>query len=290
MAQPQARRTTTRAASVLSTATSETPLASREARIPSHYFLPPTVPSPFTGSLEASFDAILDFARIHPELRLLTTALLEDVDGSTNWPLLIQEALVKGGNGRELLEDFLFLVTRTLLPEQIAENRGLMYKMYMAKRNLAIRVTLRYDMVREWHKGDHSQNMVVESRVPHSPPLVPPAPVSNGLYPGRRAFLPNIMPTLIAATVAGGYTTKKMGDAMKHHVTGLDKWLLLKDDEVRRWDGRRLLIGVASVVLQWQWLRRNTEMLADMEVRMWESLDARADESEWVRDTRMHEQ
>jgi hypothetical protein len=37
----------------------------RVVSLPAHYNLPPTVPSPFIGTLEASLDAILDFGISH---------------------------------------------------------------------------------------------------------------------------------------------------------------------------------------------------------------------------------
>jgi hypothetical protein len=145
MAQSTQTRRTTRAVSTVSTAVSEddvsilsiaTTTATNHTRLPPPYILPPTVPSPFEGTLEASLDAILEMARIHPEMLPLCTILLRDVDRSTDWRFLFTTILRENANGkgRELLEELLFLVTRKLLPEQIAENRDLMRRMYTEKR------------------------------------------------------------------------------------------------------------------------------------------------------------
>ena len=186
--------------------------------------------------------------------------------------------------GREALEAILFLVTRKLLPEQIKENRDLMYRMYSAKRGSSLRITLRYDMHREWTKRSNAHHIVVESCPPSYPAHAPPPPLLNAAYPDRPPLMPNIIPTLIVAPVAEGYPTKKLAEAMKHHGTELDRWLLLSDEEVEAWDARRLVLGAASAVIMWQWVREGTEMLGEMEVRGWGELEGRAEECAWVRD------
>ena len=52
--------------------------------------------------------------------------------------------------------------------------------------------------------------------------------------------MPNIWPTLIAAPQVG-YPTLGVRDRMKHYITGLDKYLLLTDEEVRRWEDKVLV-------------------------------------------------
>lgn len=186
------------------------------------------------------------------------------------------------------MEEFLFLVTRTLLPEQITENRTLMEKMYSMKKNLSTRVVLRYDTLREWQKRDHSHFVMVDSIPPSIPAIAPPPPVENPLFPDRRPLLPNIIPTLIAAP-AGGWGPKKLVDAMRHHVTELDRFLLLTDEEIASLSGSRLLVMLSAVLMQWKWLRKSTEELAALEANAWEAMDVRADDNELVRDTRSNE-
>lgn len=71
---------------------------------------------------------------------------------------------------------------------------------------------------------------------------------------------------------------------MKHHITDLDNYLLLTDEMVARWSDAMLVGMTSQIVLQWQWLRRNNEVLLDMEVLGWEELEGRADECEWIAD------
>ena len=58
----------------------------------------------------------------------------------------------------------------------------------------------------------------------------------------------------------------------------------MSDEEVEAWDARRLVLGAASAVIMWQWVREGTEMLGEMEVRGWGELEGRAEECAWVRD------
>jgi hypothetical protein len=269
---------------VQSTAPAEaTSVVGHQTKVPEHYVLPPTVPSPFTGTLEASLDALREFARIRPKLIKLTDPLLEEVNSKTNWLDLMSTFLATDKDARALLEELFFLVTRKLLPEQIAENRALMHKMYTEKGKLSKLVILRYDMLRESKKDGKAHSVLVESRAPQSPPLEPPAPVSNPLYPNRSPFLPNIMSTLIAAP-AEGWPSKRMGDNMRHHTTALDGCLMRRDEEVGGWSEAKFLMEAVSVVLQWQWLRENTDRLGDMEVDNFDKLDGTAGENEWVKD------
>ncbi|KAF1977436.1 hypothetical protein BU23DRAFT_410424, partial [Bimuria novae-zelandiae CBS 107.79] len=123
--------------------------------IPSHYFLAPTLPSPFSGTLEASLDAILEFGAAYPSAMPLMDILRAPVDTSTNWSMSLGQVLYLDTGpllpgARMLLEDLFFLVTRQLFPEQIAQNRGVMARLYEAKKSQSIRTILRYDMLLEW--------------------------------------------------------------------------------------------------------------------------------------------
>ena len=249
-------------------------------RIPTHYSLPPTVPSPFEGTLEASLDAVLDWGSENAGTQCVVDALLQPVNTATNWPDLLRTMDLNGGSGskRALLESFLFLVTRTLLPEQIAENRVLMDHLYDRKKQLAIRLVLRYDMLREW-KMDHTWHPMAVASLPPAN-VRPPEPISSSTH---RALMPNIVSTLIVAPV-GGWTTHAVRERMKHHITALDTYLILTDGEVAGWSGD-ILVGMASqIALQWQWLRQNNEVLEEMEIFGWEDLEGRADECEWIAD------
>jgi hypothetical protein len=267
--------------------------------------------------LEASLDAIQEWGRINTTsngtpkkgVQSIVDTLLRPVDPGTNWPILLS-ALQQEENTapewwtRYLTEDVLFLLTRTLLPEQILENRNLMARLYNAKKQLAMRLVLRYDMLRDWkmEAGTHHRDQAVAvASVPPPPSLSKgrvaaaaaatpaPAPVTMGQrakkekekYPFRRPLLPNIIPTLIAAPT-GGFTTHGVRERMKHHVTDLDSYLLLEDDEVGGWTGVKLLGKLCQVVLHWQWLRGNNEVLDGMEVKGWEDLEGKADECEWI--------
>lgn len=275
-------------------------------RIPQHYYLPPTVPSPFFGTLDACHDAIFDWGALNTATTPVKEALLKPVSTETNWPALLNNMIGQVSNAsrtraRFLLEEFLFLVTRTLLPEQIAENRASIGRLYNRKKHLAIRLVLRYDMIREWCLGDGPQG-----RRDMSIPSVPPPSLTqgssafgqpsgrpaNGTQNGngygpillghrRRELMPNIWPTLIAAP-QGGYSTLGVRDRMKHYITGLDKYLLLTDEEVSEWEDKVLVAWASQIVLQWQWLCQSNQTLEDMEVVGWEELDGRAEECEWI--------
>ncbi|KAF3006507.1 hypothetical protein E8E13_004899 [Curvularia kusanoi] len=276
--------------------------AAHPARIPHHYYLPPTVPSPFYGTLEASLDAILEWGLLDAATTPVKEALLQVVSTSTNWPQLLnsafgQESSVKCEQARFLLEELLFLITRTLLPEQIAENRAAMGRLYNRKKHLAIRLVLRYDMVREWMMGEgpvSKRDMSVLSVPPtiiagNSSALAEPVdtPMDEaGEKPRetvykRRELMPNVWPTLIAAP-SKGYPTHGVKDRMKHYITPLDNYLLLTDEEVSQWSDKGLIIRISQIVLQWQWLRQSNETLEEMEIGGWKELDGKAEECEWV--------
>ncbi|KAF1845002.1 uncharacterized protein K460DRAFT_405282 [Cucurbitaria berberidis CBS 394.84] len=273
------------------------PPTTHERRIAAHYTLPPTVPSPFTGTLEASLDAVLAWGHEHTNgTQKIVNALLREVDSMTNWPILLRGMLIDcddgddeaTGRGRRLLEELLFLVTRTLLPEQIAENRAAMARLYDRKKQLAIRLVLRYDMLREWKVDASYHPFPVPSLPP--PPIDPAAqPVSAmkiGHPPGcstRRPLMSNVIATLIAAP-PGGFTTHGVRERMKHYITDLDDYLLLSDDKAAAWSDLVLIGMTSQIVLQWQWLRQNNEMLQEMEVQGWEELDCKADECDWIAD------
>ncbi|KAJ4371124.1 hypothetical protein N0V83_004340 [Neocucurbitaria cava] len=97
----------------------------------------------------------------------------------------------------------------------------------------------------------------------------------------RRPLMPNILSTLIAAP-PGGFTTLAVRERMKHHITDLDDYLLLSDEKVGGWSDVVLVGMTSQIVLQWQWLRQNNEILGDMEVGGWEELEGKADECEWI--------
>jgi hypothetical protein len=199
---------------------------------------------------------------------------------------------------RILVEELIFLITRTLLPEQITENRLAMRRLYERKKQLAIRLVLRYDMLREWTLGEGPVGKR-DLSVASVPPAVPDVSEPRGLVgaikspmkaqdgtPGdeeykRTRSMPNIWPTLVAAP-AEGYTTYGVRERMKHYVTPLDDYLLLTDEQVASWSEKTLVIRASQMVLQWQWLRQKNERLEEMESNGWEELDGRADECEWI--------
>lgn len=185
------------------------------------------------------------------------------------------------------LESLLILLTRTLLPEQIAENRELMARLYDKRKQLAIRLVLRYDMLREWKMDSSCHPIAIASLPPAVPPVPAPAPLTNPgstiPYPYYRPLLPNVWSTLIAAP-AGGFTTHGVRERMKHHVTDLDSYLLLSDADVNGWSDQVLLGMLSQIILQWQWLRQNNAILEEMEKDDYEDLDGRAEECEWIAD------
>lgn len=258
----------------------------RTTRLPSHYSLPPTVPSPFAGTLESSLDAILVWATKYSGTQTIVNTLLQPVDKATNWPLLLQTLYLSHQPtqpSRFVLEDILFLATRRLLPEQVAENRGLMARLYDRKKQLAIRLVLRYDMLREWKMDSAWHPVAVASLpAPEVPGVEYVASQKTGWY-GRRALMPNVISTLIAAP-PGGWTTHAVRERMRHHVTDLDNYLLLSDEEVASWSTETLLSMTSQILLVWQWLRQSNEILEDMEVHGYEELDGKADECEWIAD------
>lgn len=258
-----------------------TPAPGRVVNLPPHYTLPPTHPSPFAGTLEASLDAILDFGLSHNGCTGIVNALLEKVTPRTNWPLLLRDVYVRTG-GRGMLEEILFLVTRTLLPEQIAESRGLMARLYEVKKQLAIRLVLRYDMVQQW-KMDGAWHAIGVASM--EPPVGAMGDIDMGqLNLGqRRPLRRNVIPTLIAAP-EGGWTTHAVRERMKHHVTDLDGYLILSDEVVAGWSDQVLLVMASQIVLQWQWVRDNNEILTEMEIMGYEEFEGRADENDWIVD------
>jgi hypothetical protein len=279
------------------------PSGTQATNVPPHYHLLPTVPSLFTGTLETSLDAILTFNHTHGHasgMREVIDALLRPVSTSTNWPALLRSVYISDTTnnkidahntttGRESLEELLCLVTRTLLPEQITENRSLMARLYERRKHLAIRLVLRYDMLREWKEGT--------SGVASLPPPAASVSVSTArdeeevegghtqvqTQNQRRRLMPNIIPTLIAAP-QGGWTTHAVRKRMKHHITELDEYLLLSDKEIATWSDRTLLGMASQITLQWQWLRGNNAVLEEMELGGYEELEGKAGECEWIAD------
>lgn len=296
---PASRRSGTRglrAISVLSDA-SPRPFTAIQATLPAHYTLPPTAPSPFTGTINASLDAILIWGSRYANTQTIVDTLLREVNTSTNWPHLLRAMYLTSnappGRVRYLLEELLFLVTRTLLPEQIAENRATMARLYDRKKHLAIRIVLRYDMLREWKidahhthnkEGGVRDHAIAVASVAPDLNVAAPAPIAvkrANSFPHRRPLMPNIVPTLIAAP-AGGFTTHGVRERMKHHVTDLDALLLLTDEKVAGCSDFVLVGLVSQIILQWQWLRQSNEILGDMEVGGWGDFDGKADNCEWV--------
>ena len=258
--------------------------------IPAHYHLPPTVPSPYSGTLDASLDAILHFNTQHSLVSRIVTTLLEPPDSSTDWPGFFAEVYEAPlPQARAVMEELFVLATRTLLPEQIAENRATMRRLFERRKQLAYRLLLRYDMLRSWKKeaGVYRESAISIASVE---PGVVVAKEGEAMLAaqdvemavgGRRALLPNVMATLIAAPV-GGYSTQGVRDRMRHHITGLDRLLLITDEDLAQWEDMVLVGMTAQVFLQWQWLRTNNEILDEMERGDWEDLDGKADECEWI--------
>jgi hypothetical protein len=273
----------TRAVRALTSAPSTpapTPPASAPSNLPSHYLLPPTLPSPYTPTLEASLDAISSFSFLSTSLQPISTALRLPPSRSTNWPSLLHTLLALS-SGRLLLEEVLFLATRTLLPNQIAENRRLLTTLYETRKHLATRLTLRYDMLRAWH-CDASGHSVAVASVP-APPFGVVQQAELTAIGGRRALQKNVWATLVAAPEKG-YSTQAVRERMKHHVTDLDGYLLLSDEEVGTWADAALLGMTAQILVQWEWVRGNNAVLEKMEVFGYEELEGRADECEWFVD------
>ncbi|KAJ6198990.1 hypothetical protein J3E72DRAFT_393816 [Bipolaris maydis] len=263
-------------------------------KLPAYYSLAPSIPSPFTGSLETSLDAILAFGQLYaaiPGVTPLITKLLEPVSTDTNWAAILSAlATATPLHARYLMTELLFLATRTLLPEQIAENRAMLGRLYERKKQLAIRLLLRYDMLREWklepsQSSYRDQPITIASAAPVAG-FVAPEPVvgvASPKYPYRRPLLLNVIPTLIAAPV-GGYTSQSVRERMRHHVTELDAYLMLGDEEVERWSEGRVKSKVCFVLMHWQWLRGNNATLDDLEVLDWEELEGKAEECGWIGD------
>lgn len=266
-------------------------------RIPAYYSLAPTVPNPFTGTLDASLDAILLFGKWFTAIDVqddgrgvqhVVDALLQSVDRRTNWPLLLaamKDSFTDTIRARSVMQELLFLTTRTLLPEQITENRGLTAKLYDRRRNLAHRVTLRYDMLREW-KLDASFHPLSVASVAPSKAIKSDGDITmkdaEDEYV-RKPLLPNVWATVIAAP-EGGFVTHGYRERMKHHVTDLDGYLMLTDEEVSAWKYDVLLAMTAQIVLHWQWLRRNNAILEEMEMNDYEAFDGKGEECEWIVD------
>ena len=185
----------------------------------------------------------------------------------------------------------------------------MLLRLYERKKQLAMRLVLRYDMLRAWKmevsRGSHARDVAVT--VASRPPPAHRVSAAFGRVDGvglaavedmtdsagreeerekeggRRALMPNIIPTLIAAP-EHGYSTHAVRERMKHHVTDLDGYLLLTDEEVEGWGTAHLLRMACTLILHWQWLRQNNKILADMEVDEWEELGGKADECEWIAD------
>ncbi|KAI2486687.1 hypothetical protein Ptr902_00820 [Pyrenophora tritici-repentis] len=294
---PRARRIH-RASSIPNTTPGpKAPEPAEDSALSIYYYLKPTIPSPFTGSLDAALDAILDYGKRYGRIKgvqPIVSALLGEVNPKTSWPELLQgPADEPPGMLRFLWTSLLFLTSRTLLPELIAKNRALLWSAYVHKKSLAGRFMLRYDMLCAW-KLEYSRMIgrsrdvavTVASVEPEEEEDWDASPNVEGWYgekaevkadeAGIRLFMPNIIPTLIAAPQP--WSTAAVRERMKHRVTDLDKFLLLTNEEVEAWGAERLLQMTCTLILHWQWLRRSNEKLEDMEVGGWADLDVKADE------------
>ncbi|KAI8935589.1 hypothetical protein NX059_008155 [Plenodomus lindquistii] len=292
--------------------------------LPDYWNLPPTYPSPFTGTLEASLDAIQDWSRrwggMHG-VQCIVDTLLKSVDTSTRWNEVLIDVLLCRSHvsspplaacpravmdnegtqrGRELLEDLLFLVARTLLPEQIVENRDAMARLYERRKQLGIKLVLRYDMLfawrMSWNGKDHrSHAVVVNCSLPPANTVAQHASVDGGTdvkmadvgsVAGRRPLMPNVWPTLLLPPPEWprGFATHAVRERMRHHVTDLDDVLVYTDEQVQGWTNTILVARTASALLMWQWIRGNNEMLGEMDMDDWQDLDGKADECDWIAD------
>ncbi|KAH8700057.1 hypothetical protein GQ44DRAFT_718035 [Phaeosphaeriaceae sp. PMI808] len=61
--------------------------------LPAAYSLPPTIPRPFTGTLDASLDAILFWGTQFPNTQRIVDTLLRPVSSDTSWPLFWKKYL-----------------------------------------------------------------------------------------------------------------------------------------------------------------------------------------------------
>lgn len=256
--------------------------------LPIYYTLPPTVPSPFTPTLEASLDELLNFAVFYPPISNIITILLQPPSRSTNWPALLRPFLTSGDAGhKHILDELLFLLTRTLLPNQIAENRVLLTTLYTARKATQMRLLLRYDMLRAWKKGNNRHIMCIMSPIADSAKSGVERPELNALQcPVRRRFMPNVITTLVAAPypkLPHGYGAAKTAGKMKHHVTALDDDLLSRDEEVAMWAEKEYIVRFCDIVLNWQWLRENNQILEDMSVMGWDGLQSK-EGADWFLD------
>ncbi|KAF2025775.1 hypothetical protein EK21DRAFT_103701 [Setomelanomma holmii] len=283
-----------RAATVDTTEDTDIPTRDTQTRIPAHYSLPPTVPSSFHGDIGHTLDLILKFGLTLPTLRThglqaVLDTLSAPVKTCTNWPPLLRAVWAGSENSqtsRALIEEILFFATRVLMPEGIAENRNFMARLYERKKQLAIRLGLRYDMLREWEMDGSNHPLTVASLAPPvdgsiQVPAAPRVTSERARAFGRRALMPNVVATLIAAP-PGGWTTHAVRERMKHHITALDSYLVLTDEQVAAWNDETVLGMCAQVVLQWQWLRENNRMLEEMETMGWEELEGSKEECEWI--------
>jgi hypothetical protein len=250
-------------ASTLDTDLPVAPAASAK-RVPAHYTLAPTVPSPFPGTLEGSLDAILSWGQTegneNARARVADT-LLRPVVATTNWPVVLAPFVAPSnaendgvGGDRAALQSLLFLLTRTLLPNQITQNRAQLALLYDRRKQLAIRLKLRYDMLREWSLDAMGHVVAIPSLPPAAIPSLADGNEGNDIEGSATPLLPNLWATLIAAP-AGGFTTHGVRERMKHHVTGLDAWLMLEDRQVCAWNDR-MLLGKSGYVL-WGFARHS---------------------------------
>jgi hypothetical protein len=276
-------------------------------KLPAHYLFPPTVPLHFDGTLEASLDALLELQQSVPELLPVVTALAEGKKG-IDWPALFcavlalkrshvetheeniktEETVItcpkkkssyayKHTKGRYLLTALFLLLARLLLPNQILENRGYMTRLYSERRGTYVRLLLRYDMLFPWKK-DGNHYLVV----PAEPCQGVPPPLDWNNDELRRPLYPNIWASLLAPPKEG-HVTKSVGEKLRHHITELDGYLLVGDEEVEGWGDKELVTKLATVVGVWLWIREMNKKFDDMEVNGWEEL-VDLMENEWFLD------
>ncbi|PSN73470.1 hypothetical protein BS50DRAFT_470700, partial [Corynespora cassiicola Philippines] len=256
-----------------------------------YFLLPRTHPAPFSGTLEASLDAILEFNKKVRGIQKILIVMMRPPSFDTNWPVLLGEVRTTYGDGiaHAFFQELLFLVLRTLFPEQIMENRRLMLDMFTTRGNMASHMVLRYDMLRMWKMSRKSAEQweVLVFRpdvIPQAPlqPSGPPEPPPDPTHPDRRPLMLNIWPTILMPLV--GNPTRNLLGQMKHHCTRLDDMLLLTDEEVAGWPVTGLLVRLSMVLLEWQALVRNNEMMSDLQANNWEEMVPAAAENAYIGD------
>ncbi|KAF2110614.1 hypothetical protein BDV96DRAFT_666976 [Lophiotrema nucula] len=246
------------------------------------YTLPPTVPSPFAANLQASLDALTAFGRVHPVLNDLVTGLQGPHDQQPNWAELLQKHLP---TSRQALNELFLLVTRTLIPNQVAENREECKGYYDRDPSGGnLQIIVRYDAFFRWKKlrgnpvrvNNDGQTFSFDGKKAAVADLHPyvnvnapvaPAPSLTTPYTGVRPLLPNTISTLIFATRPTpttdnphGYSAERNNVNMAHHVTILDEMLFTSEQEVQQLLDNMFQVRFTVAVQQmWMKLRHSNE-------------------------------